>query len=154
MAKRIGLGRTQKLIEELRRELSMQQSTLQGIKRETVSATNSAATTLTANQSGALVVMSGGAAATATLPSVADGLYFEFFAASAESHIINGGSSKMQGALLSNGNAATLLRTAVTNRSQIALNGTNPAIGDRILCFSDGTNWYVHGWTNDTCNLS
>ena len=150
--KRVGLARTQALIENLKRELSMQQSTLKGIKRETIAVSAAGGTkTLTANESGALVVLSGGSAATATLPAVGDGLYFEFFARSAQAHVINGGASVIQGAIYDNSNTAsggTIVRNAVNDGTSITL--ANAAVGDRIVVVSDGTNWYLHSWCNDT----
>ena len=57
--KRVGLARTQALIENLKRELAMQGSTLTGVHRAVK--TVSEATTLTNADSGAIIDMGGGA---------------------------------------------------------------------------------------------
>ena len=154
-SKRIGLARTQALLENLKRELSLNASMLKGIKRETIAATNSAATTLTAEQSGALVVLSGGGAATVTLPAVADGLHFEFFARSAQAHIIQAQTAVIQGAFYDNANDSTdgpIDRTAVNDGLRLTL--ANAAVGDRLVLTCDGTNWYLHGMLNDTATVA
>ena len=58
-SKRVGLARTQALIENLKRELNLKGATLNGVVRQVKSV--SAATTLTNADSGAIVDMSGGA---------------------------------------------------------------------------------------------
>ena len=153
--KRVGLARTQALIENLKRELSMNASMLKGIKRETVACTAASATTLTASQSGALVVLSGGSAATVTLPAVADGLHFEFFARSAQAHVIVAATAVIQGAIYDNQNDSSdtnVDRAAVNDAMRITL--ANPAVGDRLVLTSDGTNWYLHAWLNDTATVA
>ena len=150
--KRVGLARTQALIQNLKRELQMNGSTIRGGVRQVISLTGAGATqSLTASDSGALVVLAGSNPSTVTLPAAQAGAEFEIFAASAYNHVINGGNSKIQGAIYDNSNATTLARTAVTNRSSITL--ANGAIGDCLTLISDGTNWYVKGWVNDTPTL-
>jgi hypothetical protein len=154
-SKRVGLARTQALIQNLKRELSMNASMLKGIKRETVACTTASATTLTAQQSGALVVLSGGSAATVTLPAVADGLHYEIFARTAQAHVVLAASAVIQGAIYDNANDSTdgaIDRQAVNNGMRITL--ANAAVGDRLVLTSDGTNWYLHGWTNDTATVA
>tara|TARA_Y100000592_G_scaffold99916_1_gene177766 strand:- start:4179 stop:4655 length:477 start_codon:yes stop_codon:yes gene_type:complete len=150
-SKRIGLARTQALLENLKRELSLNASMLKGIKRETIACTAASATTLTAEQSGALVVLSGGSAATVTLPAVADGLHFEFFARTAQAHVILAQSAVIQGATYDNRNTATdgpIDRQAVNDGMRLTL--ANAAVGDRLVLTCDGTNWYLHAFCNDT----
>jgi len=123
---------------------------LRGAKRKIVATS----TTLTLADSGCVLAPTAASAQTFILPSVttAAGFHVTFIAGSAQAHVINGGTSKMQGAIFDNTNATTLARNAVTNRSSITL--VNPAIGDYITIVGDGTNYYVFGWTNDTPTLA
>ena len=67
------------LLENLRRELEMVQSTLKGLNTDVVSLGGSGATkVLTAADSGAIVKMGGSDASTVTLPAAAEGLKFRF----------------------------------------------------------------------------
>lgn len=125
-------------------------SALSGAKVELVQAT----TALTLADSGKVLVPTG-AAKTITLPAVATaaGFHVTFFAGSAANHIINGGASKIQGAVFDTSNDdMTVARTAVSNRSSITL--ANGAVGDYLTIVGDGTNYYVHGWLNDTPTLA
>jgi hypothetical protein len=119
---------------------------IRGSKKELVQVT----TTLTLADSGAVLIPTG-AAKTFTLPAVATaaGFHVTFQAGSAAAHVINGGGSKIQGAIYDNTAAsATFVRNAVTNASSITL--ATPAIGDYLTIVGDGTNYYVFGWCNDT----
>jgi hypothetical protein len=147
--KRVGLARTQALIEGLKRELQMD-STMKGTLQQVVSLTGAGATkTLTANDSGAIVKMGGSNASTVTLPTVQAGLSFRFVATTAQAHIINGGATVIQGGYHHNTNAATVARVAIANKSTLTLHNSNAAIADTLECWSDGTNWYVSGIVND-----
>lgn len=77
-SKRVGLARTQVLIEGLRREIQLNQATLVGGKAKLK--TTTAATTLTAADSGCEVIWTHGAGAgyDITLPSCEAGLHFRF----------------------------------------------------------------------------
>jgi len=105
--------------------------------------------TLTIADSGCVLVPTV-EARTYTLPAVADaaGWHVTFHAGSAHAHVINGGTSKIQGAVFHNTNGTSLVRQAVTDRSSITLNATNPLVGDYFTIVGDGTNYYVHGWCN------
>jgi len=148
--KRVGLARTQALIENLKRELQMNTSTLKGTKVEVVSLTGAGATTtLTAENGGAIVKMGGSNASTVTLPTVAAGLKFRFVATTAHAHVITGGATVIQGGYHHNTNGATVARVAVTDKTTLTLHSSNPLIGDTLEMWSDGTNWYVSGIVND-----
>jgi len=123
---------------------------LRGAKKKVVATT----ATLTLADSGCVLAPTAGSAQTFTLPAVATaaGFHVTFIAGSAQAHVINGGTSKMQGAIFDNTNGSTLARNAVTNRSSITL--VNPAVGDYVTIECDGTNYYVFGWTNDTPTLA
>jgi len=123
---------------------------LRGTKKEIISTS----ATLTLADSGAVLAPTAGAAQTFTLPDVttAAGFHVTFHAGSAQAHVINGGGSKIQGAIFDNTNASTFVRNAISNRSSITL--ANPAVGDYLTIVGDGTNYYVFGWCNDTPTLA
>lgn len=147
--KRVGLARMQSLIENLKRELQLNNATLSGVQRQTIKLTGAGASqALTATDSGALVILAGSNASTVTLPAPAAGAEFEIFAFTAQAHVINGGNSLIFGGVYDNSNAATIARTAVNAGTSITL--ANAAVGDCLTFVSDGTNWYVKGWLNDT----
>jgi hypothetical protein len=148
MAKRLGLARTQALIENLKRELQMNQSVVVGDAHKviTVSATTKV---LSADDSGAVVFLAGGSAATATLPTVQSGLKFTFIVTSAQQHIINGGATLMKGmvtAVRAAGPQVSQQKNSAGN--QITFN-SSAQIGDRVDVVCDGTNWYVSGMTEE-----
>ena len=148
--KRVGLARTQALIEGLKRELQMNQSTMKGTLQQVVSLTGASATkTLTADDSGAIVKMGGSNASTVTLPTVQAGLSFRFVATTAHAHIINGGATVIQGGYHHNSNGGTVARIAIVGKSTLTLHASFAAIADTLECWSDGTNWYVSGIVND-----
>ena len=113
---------------------------------------------LTVAQSGATVTLGGGSACTVILPAVADsaGVHFTIVAASAQAHIISSSEAtsagKIQGTIMDGANTANNAAGAgsqlLANEQKLVL--ANPAIGDTLDCFSDGTNWYFKGAVNDT----
>ena len=138
------------LLENLRRELDMVQTTLKGLNTDVVTLTGSGATrTLTADDSGAIVNMGGSNASTVTLPTAAQGLKFRFVATTAHAHVINGGASSIQGGYHHNTNAATVARVAISNKSSLTLHNSNAAQGDTLECWCDGTDWHFSGIVND-----
>ena len=72
--KRVGLARTQALIENLKRELTMGGSTIVDTKSKVIAVTG--ARTLAASESGATVLWTKGTAHTITLPTCAAGLEY------------------------------------------------------------------------------
>jgi len=72
MGQRVGLARTQVLIQNLKRELTMGGTTLQGTRRKVLRSSNftSNAYTLTAADSGAVVLLDEDAAIAITMPAV------------------------------------------------------------------------------------
>tara|TARA_Y100000593_G_C4043014_1_gene206103 strand:+ start:48 stop:449 length:402 start_codon:yes stop_codon:yes gene_type:complete len=101
--------------------------------------------------SGALILATGAGASTVTLPAVEDGLHFKFFAGSAQAHVLKAATAVIQGFVYDNTNGTTLARTAIADKLSITL--VNPAIGDVMNVWSDGTNWYVDGILNQTPTL-
>ena len=116
----------------------------------TVSATTKK---LSAEDSGAFVILTGGSASTAILPAPEAGLHFEFYAGSAEVHIIQAGSNVIQGNYRHNTAATTIVRVAVEDKGKLTLHSSNRAIGDRLELWSDGTSWYVDGIVNNALTL-
>ena len=147
---RVGVNRLEFLLENLRRELDMVQTTLKGLNTDVISLTGAGATrALTADDSGAIVRMGGSNASTVTLPSAAEGLKFRFVATTAHAHVINGGASSIQGGYHHNTNAATVARVAVSNKSSLTLHNSNAAQGDTLEMWCDGEDWHVSGIVND-----
>ena len=103
-------------------------------------------------ESGSVLVLTKAGATTVTLPTVARGLNFRVIMGSAQAHVIDGGSSVIEGDIIDCSNGTTLARTPVTNRSSITT--ANTAIGDHLDFQSDGTSWYVTGLLNDTPTLA
>jgi hypothetical protein len=149
-SKRVGLARTQALIEQLKRELQMGGSTLKGTMQQIVTLSGTGATaTLTADDSGAIVEMGGSNASTVTLPAVQKGLHFRFVATTAFAHAINGGATSIEGGYHHNTNAATVARVAIANKSSLTLHNSNSAKGDTLEFWCNGTDWFVSGIVND-----
>ena len=88
--KRRGLNNIEKLTERLKRELQLNQSTLVGQKRN-VKSLAAGSNTLTAADSGSIVLFAAAAATTVTLPSAQEGLHFTFVHSiqGTGNHIIN-----------------------------------------------------------------
>ena len=149
-SKRVGLARTQALIENLKRELQMNGSSMKGVAQQVITLSGAGATkTLEATDSGAIVQLGGSNLSTVTLPAVGAGLNFRFVATTASlAHKIDGGASVIQGGYHHNTNGATIARVAVVNKSSLALHSTNTMIGDTLDLWCDGTNWYVSGIVN------
>ena len=150
-SKRVGLARTQALIENLKRELQMNGSEMKGISKQVITLSGAGATkTLEATDSGAIVQLGGSDLSVVTLPAVEAGLNFRFVATTAAfAHKIDGGASVIQGGYHHNTNAATVARVAVVDKSSLALHSLNTMIGDTLDLWCDGTNWYVNGIVND-----
>mgnify|MGYP003121432257 CR=1 FL=1 len=149
-SKRVGLKRTQALIQQLRTEIQMNGSSFRGDVQQVVSLTGaSASRQLTAEDSGAIINMAGSNASTVTLPALKSGIKFRFVATTAHAHIINGGATKMQGGYHHNTNAATIARVAISNKTSLTLHNSNSAQGDTLECWCDGTNWHFSGIVND-----
>lgn len=150
-SKRVGLARTQALIENLKRELQMNGSSMKGISQQVITLSGAGATkTLEATDSGAIVQLGGSDLSVVTLPAVEAGLNFRFVATTATfAHKIDGGAGVIQGGYHHNTNAATIARVAVVDKSSLALHGTSTRIGDTLDLWCDGTNWYVNGIVND-----
>ena len=155
MGQRVGLARTQALMQNLKRELEMNQSTLKGTLQQTITLSGAGATkTLTADDSGAIVFMGGSDASTLTLPAPADGLYFEVFATTALSHIVQATDDILQGNYRHNSATTTMTRVLIEDKGKITLHASGRAVGDRLQFWCDGTNWWVDGIVNNAVTLA
>ena len=100
---------------------------------------------LAAGDSGKVFVLKD-AAVTVTLPSLSDieaGYSITLISGSDDEHIIAGGASKIYGQI---GDRAGANFERINAASGYTL-GT-ALIGDRFDLISDGTNWYITGWTD------
>ena len=155
--KRVGLLRTQKLIENLKRELQLNQSTLVGGKQKVIALTNATATarTLTADDSGALITLDPSTddttTITVTMPTPEAGVTFDFLIRNDQGN--NGADIILQtaanghdfeGAIHCNDGAAGIQET-LASTSKITIDATNVktvfGTTGRITC--DGTDWYI-----------
>jgi hypothetical protein len=108
---------------------------------------------LSTSSSGAVILMSGSAAAEYTLPAVTDGngVCYEFLVASAHAHVLSGseatGAGKIQGHSIDRGNGTTVAMEGFSDEHKVKLN--NGALGDRIVCKGDGVNWYLTAVLNN-----
>tara|TARA_E500000331_G_scaffold181304_1_gene174621 strand:+ start:121 stop:582 length:462 start_codon:yes stop_codon:yes gene_type:complete len=144
--KRVGLARTQALIQNLKRELTMQGSSLAGIERVTKSITSTGA--LTADDSGKIITLTG-SAFTLSLPAVAAsaGCYFYVVAGAAENYVISETASSDTDVLTmvsvnASGGGAVERDHAFTTATLVG------AIGDRFHIYSNGTNWVITAFAN------
>ena len=154
--KRVGLARIEALVENLKRELQLNQATLVGQKVRVKSVGN-ATTTLTAADSGCVCLFDNAAASTVVLPAPAVGLTFTFVTTvlATADHAIKTATLNTDGFL---GGVVTVSTTAAKSDAFAAdADGSNDFItltggtsggapGTRIhLTCIDGENWAVDG---------
>jgi hypothetical protein len=104
---------------------------------------------LSGEDSGAFVVMAGASPSTVLLPPPEAGLHFDIYAGTGQVHIIQATSDVINGNYRHNSNTTTLTRVAVSGKGKLTLHSSHRAIGDRLLFWSDGTNWWVDGIVNN-----
>ena len=118
-------------------------------------------TTLSVGDSGTTLMPTADSAQVFTLPNpnVSSGVFFNFIAGSAQTHRISCPTNKIQGFILDvsrgaeeGSNDASIGVTVVTNQATITL--VNPVVGDNLQFVSDGDNWYVRGYVNNTPTLT
>lgn len=112
-----------------------------GVSSETLTA----ASTLTAADSGKTLYLNSATEFATTLPAPADGLRFRFIVTAAPvgasyTVVTNGGSNVIQGLAEVAGAAV-----AAVNEDTITFTASAAAVGDWAEVVSDGTNWYVSG---------
>jgi hypothetical protein len=111
-----------------------------------------AATTLTAAQSGSLVVLSQAAGYAVTLPSPAAGLNYRFVVQAlfgTTDWVITSAAADMYGTVMEAG-----VLQAVAGATTINLELGADTIGDYIDVYSDGTYWYVAGSTAQAASVT
>ena len=110
-----------------------------------------AATTLTANDSGKLITLGTAGGFTTTLPLPQAGLEFDFVVkvAPTTAYIIAsaGSANKIYGVVASAEDAAGSVACAAASDT-ITFVANKAIIGDRVKLISDGTNWYATGFCN------
>ena len=145
--KRVGLARTQALIQNLKRELTMGGATLTGQKVGTK--TTTANTTLTAADSGKTIFLDGSTTHDVTLPDAATGLTFTFFLvdATADVDIVQSAATED---FVGNITAHNGKDTASASDTKIIFDQSGgAAVGDwvQVTCYNDD-DWYVVGLSN------
>ena len=142
-SKRIGLARMEALMENLKRELAMQGTSLTGIERGTKSV--SATGALTAADSGKIVTLTG-SAFTLSLPAVSgtEGVHFWIVAGAAENYVLAEDSSDDNVLTMVSVNASTSERDHAFSNATLSTG----AIGDRFHVYSNGTYWVITAFAN------
>ena len=163
MAKRIGLGRVQQLIENLKRELQLNGASLvggdRGVKHITTGGTGT--TTLTAADSGKLILVDGSAVGnhTIALPLATESSGLEFLIIlKADSHgetqilLDSGVSNGIKGMLKKL--AASAIANVLDHSNQKLGFGDASKTGSRIHLISDGTQYWVVDAVSDVVHIS
>jgi len=140
--KRVGLARTQALIENLKRELSMGGSTVAGVKDKTEAIT--AAKTLTAADSGKVFLV-GTDALTVTLPSTSAGLTYTFINTGADGAVLITVSPAAADAIFGTiANAAADSVCTGSDNGDLTNTKATANKGDRVTIVGDGSaGWYI-----------
>ena len=147
--KRVGLARTERLVENLRRELALGGASLTGNKQVVMS--KSAAYTLAAEDSGKLIQQAG-SAFTLTLPAVSTsaGIVYDIVATAANDYVIS------ENAADSNVLSMVSVNASNTERDHAFTTATlsSGAIGDKCHIICDGTFWYITYTANAAVNAA
>ena len=142
--KRVGLARTQALVENLKRELSLGGTGLQGVTRPTKSVTST--DSLTVADSGKIITLTG-TAFTLTLPGVsaAEGCYFDILVGQAANYVISEVAATDTNVL-----TMVSVNASATERDHAFTTATLSAgaIGDRFQIYSNGTWWVLTAFAN------
>ena len=142
--KRVGLARTQALIENLKRDLALGGSGLQGVTRPTKSV--SSADSLTAADSGKIITLTG-TAFTLTLPGVSAsvGCHFDVLIGAAANFVISEDTGTDTNVLtMVSANASATERDHAFTTATLSAG----AIGDRFQIYSNGTWWVITAFAN------
>jgi len=153
MGNRVGLARTQALIENLKRELQMNGSSLSGVKDGVVALT--ADKTLTALDSGRIITIDcTSTGVDVTLPAAAKGLYYKFVVVEntpSNAATIVATSTLCFGSVLAdfNGTLSVVANTTPGTGFTTATITVTTEQGSYLEYRCDGTNWYVNGSGTD-----
>ena len=117
-----------------------------------------AASTLTAADSGKTLFLGSATDFATTLPAPAAGLNFRFIVktlATTTAHTIvtNGGADLIFGQILSSDGLAATLASA-KDTVNLTKGATGGVVGDSIEFLSDGTNWYVKGYATVSAGMT
>ena len=147
-SKRVGLLRTQKLIENLKRELQLAGTTLKdatfvGHDRKTKSMTSAGA--LAAEDSGKVVTLTG-TAFIVSLPSVATsaGVTYDIIAGAAANYAVQEDSGDDNVLTMVSANASATERDHAFTKATL----NTGAIGDRFSIYCTGTFWVITAFAN------
>ena len=142
--KRVGLARTQALIENLKRDLTLGGAGLQGVTRPTKSVTSTGA--LTAADSGKIITLTG-SAFTLTLPGcvASAGCYFDIVAGAASNYVVSEDATVDTNKL-----SMVSVNASATERDHAFTTATLSAgaIGDRFHIYSNGAFWIITAFAN------
>jgi len=144
--KRVGLARTQALIQNLARSLNLSGTTLNGVLKGILD-TVTTDTTLTAGDSNKVIRFDAGDVSdvTITLPTtVTAGLIYTFLCvgASAKSLLIDAGSASLVGTVSTQLVDGTDASRAAYNQTVLGF-ADNHIVGDHCTIIGDGTNWRI-----------
>jgi hypothetical protein len=144
MGNRVGLARTQALIQGLKRELALTSTTLNGVKIG-MPDTVTAATTLTSADSNKVIRFDiASSDVTVTLPTtVTAGLTYTFLCVgtSAKSLLIDAGSASVVGTVVTFAVGSSVSRAAY-NQTVLGF-ADNHIVGDHCTIIGDGANWRI-----------
>ena len=145
--KRVGLARTQALIENLKSELTMGGAGLGGVTRPTKSVSSTAS--LTAADSGKIITLTG-TAFTLTLPGVsaAEGCYFDVIAGAAANYVISEDATVDTDVLTMVSVNAGSGGAAERDHAFTTATLSACAICDRFQIYSNGTWWVLTAFAN------
>lgn len=145
-SKRVGLARTQALIENLKRELNLGGSQLAGVKDSVLTTTADATTTLTAADSGKVIMMTPNASAIA-LPDAAPGLSFKIILADDYSTASCTVTAKAGEFFAGHAIAMDSNHGNEANGSShlVATFGSATLAGDYLYLHCNGSLWFVNG---------
>jgi len=124
--------------------------------RRKVITVSAATKALASTDSGAVVIVTGGSAATVQLPdheAAGSGWFVTVYVASAQNHIIDTTADNiLQGAVVDGTNGTTVAYAPITDMQKITL--ANARIGDRIDIVCDGTSFHTTMISNQTPTLA
>ena len=148
MGKRIGTGRIESLLENLKREIKLEDSTLKGATmqghKRTVVETSDNPVLLTTEDAGKIIVLTRGQPQTVNLPGVDQGgddrigMEIDIISHTAQNHAV---SRRLTLGGPNNNNTLSMISVseAGTERDHAINTGTSAgAIGDRFNCYYDG----------------
>jgi hypothetical protein len=153
--KRIGLLRTKSLLEQLKRQIELESTTLkdmalQGHKR-TVETNGDGSITLTNADAGKIIVLTRTSNSSIELPLVADaiGMEIDIITHTAQDHRVRETGNNDILSMVSVSAAGTERDDAFSIATLSA-----GAIGDRFHCYCNGTNWIISAFANAAVNAS